>query len=407
MIESSEKNLPPKKRATSKLQPPTPPTPPPLPETLGAKPKQPSLVTDHQVMEAEVKKEIKDEIKDEVSSVRSSPDMQATSRTPSPRGYQSYHPYPPFALIQDFALAQQAQILNFQSLKIQQESRYMSPLDRPRDIYLPIVLPSQAPGPNISLYNGPRLPVTGALRGVSPSTEEGWTGGDVLQRYRHTSGDSGLSIDVVNEDDPSDGGYGSASLKLSNISKQDAFQDKKNIVKSQRRGSYEGPRKNSKDQKKAREMGLEEDYEDIIRLSMDEFTELCQRRGYSPEQIHLAREFRRRGKNKVAAQNCRERKIEQVYDLENQIKTIEEEHKRVLEEDENLIRQKGEFMKEFMKGLLEHFDMLPGVRGIRGIKCLECREPIRLIDQDGEMMVDNQKCVFNHDIIDDFAALLQ
>ena len=45
--------------------------------------------------------------------------------------------------------------------------------------------------------------ISGALREVSPSTEEGWTGGDVLQRYRNASGDSGLSIDVVNEDDPS------------------------------------------------------------------------------------------------------------------------------------------------------------------------------------------------------------
>jgi len=264
MIESSEKNLPPKKRATSKLQPEEETTPP-LPETLGAKPKQPNLLSDQQGMEAHGKLEPKLEPKEEFSSVRSSPDM--LSRSPSPRGdlcYQSSYPYQPAApfyppnehkenwqrlpsWLRDLELARKAQM----SLRIVQLNNMTSTLVRPagdhifQEIIFPVVPPSQAPDPNLSLYNGPRLPVTGALRGLSPSTEEGWTGGDVLSRYRHSSGGSELSIDVVNEDDPSDGGYGSASLKLSNISKQDAFQDKKNIVKShpQRRGSYEGPRK--------------------------------------------------------------------------------------------------------------------------------------------------------------------
>ena len=59
-------------------------------------------------------------------------------------------------------------------------------------------------------------------------------------------------------------------------------------------------------------MGLPITCADIINLPMDEFNDLLSKHELTEEQLTLCRDIRRRGKNKVAAQNCRKRKIDQV-----------------------------------------------------------------------------------------------
>ena len=49
---------------------------------------------------------------------------------------------------------------------------------------------------------------------------------------------------------------------------------------------------------------------------MDEFNDLLSKTDLSEEQLNTCRDIRRRGKNKVAAQNCRQRKLEQIEELQ-------------------------------------------------------------------------------------------
>ena len=46
------------------------------------------------------------------------------------------------------------------------------------------------------------------------------------------------------------------------------------------------------------------------------------RPGLSSEQLQLCKDIRRRGKNKVAAQNCRKRKMDTIEELQHQVDQV-------------------------------------------------------------------------------------
>lgn len=84
----------------------------------------------------------------------------------------------------------------------------------------------------------------------------------------------------------------------------------------------------TKDERIAVAMGLEPGYVDvIIKMPMEEFTDFCAGRNFGEEEMSKLKDIRRRGKNKVAAQNCRKRKFDTLKDLEDQ---IEEEAQKKL-----------------------------------------------------------------------------
>lgn len=57
----------------------------------------------------------------------------------------------------------------------------------------------------------------------------------------------------------------------------------------------------SRDERKARELGIPFSIHDIINLPMDEFNDMLSRHELNEEQLNLCRDIRRRGKNKVGA----------------------------------------------------------------------------------------------------------
>lgn len=61
---------------------------------------------------------------------------------------------------------------------------------------------------------------------------------------------------------------------------------------------------------------------EIINLPMDEFNERLSKHELSEAQLSLIRDIRRRGKNKVAAQNCRKRKMDQINDLAREVQDV-------------------------------------------------------------------------------------
>jgi len=91
------------------------------------------------------------------------------------------------------------------------------------------------------------------------------------------------------------------------------------------RSSSAGIRMN-KDEKLAREAGIKLNIkQDIVDPPMDEFNDMLSKEDLTEEQLNICRDIRRRGKNKVAAQNCRKRKLEQIDELQ---KKVDEAKKR-------------------------------------------------------------------------------
>ncbi|XP_069172404.1 endoplasmic reticulum membrane sensor NFE2L1 isoform X11 [Procambarus clarkii] len=91
----------------------------------------------------------------------------------------------------------------------------------------------------------------------------------------------------------------------------------------QRNRKNEHERTLTRDEKRARNMNLPITCEDIINLPMDEFNERISKYDLTEAQLSLIRDIRRRGKNKVAAQNCRKRKLDQILHLADEVKAIQ------------------------------------------------------------------------------------
>lgn len=75
----------------------------------------------------------------------------------------------------------------------------------------------------------------------------------------------------------------------------------------------------SRDERRARALNIPIPTEAIINLPIDEFNELLTRHTLTETQLSLIRDIRRRGKNKVAAQNCRKRKMDQIMGLQGEV----------------------------------------------------------------------------------------
>lgn len=68
----------------------------------------------------------------------------------------------------------------------------------------------------------------------------------------------------------------------------------------------------------------------IINLPAEDFNALLGRSHLSGAELALARDIRRRGKNKVAAQKCRRRKLEAIAGLQEELGRLGRERERLL-----------------------------------------------------------------------------
>jgi len=112
-----------------------------------------------------------------------------------------------------------------------------------------------------------------------------------------------------------------------------------------------------KDERLAREKGITQyiTVSDIINLPMDEFNERLEKaklEGMTEEQYTTARDIRRRGKNKNAAQNCRKRANTRLDDLKREVQNLARE-KEELERD---METKGKDFEE-QKNLRDRWDL--------------------------------------------------
>ena len=109
----------------------------------------------------------------------------------------------------------------------------------------------------------------------------------------------------------------------------------------------------TRDEKRARNLNVPIPVQDIINLPMDEFNERLSKYDLSENQLSLIRDIRRRGKNKVAAQNCRKRKLDQINHLSDEVKEMRNRKMRLMN-DRTCMLQESARVKEKFSQLYRH-----------------------------------------------------
>uniref|UniRef100_A0A2M4DKG2 Putative bzip transcription factor nrf1 n=1 Tax=Anopheles darlingi TaxID=43151 RepID=A0A2M4DKG2_ANODA len=103
----------------------------------------------------------------------------------------------------------------------------------------------------------------------------------------------------------------------------------------------------TRDEKRARALQIPIPVHDIINLPMDEFNERLSKYDLSETQLSLIRDIRRRGKNKVAAQNCRKRKLDQIVTLADEVKDMKMRKERLLRDREMVLSEHKKIRDKF------------------------------------------------------------
>ncbi|XP_049583463.1 nuclear factor erythroid 2-related factor 2a [Syngnathus scovelli] len=113
-----------------------------------------------------------------------------------------------------------------------------------------------------------------------------------------------------------------------------------------------------RDQQRANALKIPFSIDMIINLPVDDYNELISKNQLNESQMALVRDIRRRGKNKVAAQNCRKRKMESIVGLENDLDSLKEEKDRLLGEKSRNASNLKEMKRKLNSLYLEVFSML-------------------------------------------------
>lgn len=124
-----------------------------------------------------------------------------------------------------------------------------------------------------------------------------------------------------------------ASLKLPQKT-EEAFSDDDD-------GSQLEEEELSRDELRARAMYIPFSVRQIVNMPVEEFMEILDCHGFSPEQVTLLRDIRRRGKNKLAAQNCRKRKLDAITGLQEEVERLQAQRDRLLREKQLTAKTMG------------------------------------------------------------------
>ncbi|XP_071331001.1 nuclear factor erythroid 2-related factor 2a isoform X2 [Trachinotus anak] len=118
-----------------------------------------------------------------------------------------------------------------------------------------------------------------------------------------------------------------------------------------------------RDEQRAKALKIPFTVDMIINLPVDDFNEMMSKHQLNEAQLALVRDIRRRGKNKVAAQNCRKRKMENIVGLESELDSLKEEKERLLSEKSQNITNLKEMKQQLNSLYLEVFSMLRDEKG--------------------------------------------
>ncbi|KAM9663995.1 nuclear factor erythroid 2-related factor 2 isoform 2-T2 [Trichechus inunguis] len=119
----------------------------------------------------------------------------------------------------------------------------------------------------------------------------------------------------------------------------------------------------TRDELRAKALHIPFPVEKIINLPVDDFSEMMSKEQFNEAQLALIRDIRRRGKNKVAAQNCRKRKLENIVELEQDLDHLKDEKEKLLKEKGENDKSLHLLKKQLSTLYLEVFSMLRDENG--------------------------------------------
>ncbi|ESO94214.1 hypothetical protein LOTGIDRAFT_118868 [Lottia gigantea] len=127
------------------------------------------------------------------------------------------------------------------------------------------------------------------------------------------------------------------------------------------RPKHKGPA--PKDAKRAAELKVPFTVDQITDSPVEEFNEMLTKYKLNAAQLQLIRDIRRRGKNKVAAQNCRKRKMDLVYGVEDELQQLKHTRDKLINERQLIDKQTREMKARFSQMYQEIFTSLRDEHG--------------------------------------------
>ncbi|XP_028267181.1 endoplasmic reticulum membrane sensor NFE2L1-like [Parambassis ranga] len=119
----------------------------------------------------------------------------------------------------------------------------------------------------------------------------------------------------------------------------------------------------TRDERRAQTLKIPFSNELIINLPVEEFNDLLTNYKFNEEQLTLIRDIRRRGKNKIAAQNCRKRKLDVLLTLEDDLTGLRRHRSRLLREKQEAMRNLQEMKRRLDMLYQEVFSRLRDEEG--------------------------------------------
>lgn len=124
-------------------------------------------------------------------------------------------------------------------------------------------------------------------------------------------------------------------------------------IKEEPLSEDDGPRLDerelSRDELRARALCIPYSVLQIVNMPVEEFLEVLDGHGFSPEQVTLLRDIRRRGKNKLAAQNCRKRKLDAITGLQEEVERLRAQRDRLVREKHITAKTMGAVRQQIKK----------------------------------------------------------
>ncbi|KAG8573131.1 hypothetical protein GDO81_012298 [Engystomops pustulosus] len=88
----------------------------------------------------------------------------------------------------------------------------------------------------------------------------------------------------------------------------------------------------SRDERRAKSLRIPFSVDEIVSMPVEMFNSMLSKHYLTESQVSVIRDIRRRGKNKVAAQNCRKRKLDVILNLEDDVNQLKVQKEKLLKE---------------------------------------------------------------------------
>ncbi|XP_075683385.1 nuclear factor erythroid 2-related factor 3 [Rhinoderma darwinii] len=108
----------------------------------------------------------------------------------------------------------------------------------------------------------------------------------------------------------------------------------------------------SRDERRAKSLKIPFSVDEIVSMPVEMFNSVLSKYYLTEAQVSVIRDIRRRGKNKVAAQNCRKRKLDVILNLEDDVTQLKVQKEKLMKEQAQCSKSMGH-MKQKLNDLYQ------------------------------------------------------